>query len=344
MSIRHQSPTMYELTLLLKQYEVAGYSPERLDKLLGAEINRAQSLNVELRPALRLLRHSPLALMVRCEEAITRAQAARDRRDFRQGLKALKEAQRLLKCLQELLEDAAELEAVVTEYEGLLTMLDSEYLSGLPSITSLAHVLSEADALFAVGATADNLLAAARGRQARFIARLYREKLYALQAATDGEEPKARRLASIIREQSDYCEHTSAFAPAPSSDRKVQQAFERLSDLLADGRLTLLARLTDDIESELASRRTVLATFQRYLDLRGAKGAAAVGEAAMELKRIIDGESWGRAATYLLQQTLALLADKGSALQASAREVTQKLDATKAAGELALAELGSSNN
>lgn len=73
------------------------------------------------------------------------------------------------------------------------------------------------------------------------------------------------------------------------------------------------------------------------------RGATA-GEAAAELKRIIAGESWGRAATYMLQQTLAALSAEAGALRASARDAAQKWDATKGASELALAEAGSSNS
>lgn len=248
MSTRHQTARTYELALLLKQHEVAGDSPEQLDRLLAAEINRAHALKVELRPALRHMRHLPSELMVRCEDAVTRAQAARERRDFAGGLKGLKEAQRWLACLRELLEDAAEVEAAASEYKQLLALLGSEYLAGLPSINSVAHLLSEADAQLAAAAAADNLLAAARGRQAHFIAGLCREKLRALQAVTNGDAATARRLESLAREQSAYCARTSEFAPAPSADRQVRQAFERLSCLLADGRLTLVARLTGDIE------------------------------------------------------------------------------------------------
>jgi hypothetical protein len=123
----------------------------------------------------------------------------------------------------------------------------------------------------------------------------------------------------------------------------MRQAFARLPELLAEVRLTLVARLTSDIEDELSSRRTIFAAIGGYTGLRDDQGAEAT-EMPAELKRIIREESWGRAATYLLQQTLSSLAGEAGTVRAAALDAAQGLDAARRASELALAEAGTSNN
>jgi hypothetical protein len=340
---RHDTATANELALLLRQHEVVGTSPEKLDKLLGEEINHVQVLNVQLRPSLRAMHHTPARLMERCDEAVTCAHIARTRRSYGEALKWLKEVQRWLSCLRGLAEDASELKLAVSEYEGLLILLGSDYLSRLPSINSVARLLSEADALLATGAQADNLLGARRGRQARFIAALCREKLHELGAPSDGDGTEARRLNAVIDTQSAYCARTSSFAPSPRTDGAMRQAFARLSELLAEVRLTLVARLTSDIEDELSSRRTIFAAIRGYTGLGDDQGAEAA-EMPAELKRIIREESWGRAATHLLQQILSSLAGEAGTVRAAALDAAQRLDVALRASELALAEAGTSNN
>lgn len=330
-----------ELARLIWRHESGIYSEAQLDKQLREELTRLQRLIVKWRPTLRGLGHRPSGLMERCDEAINRALSALNIKDYRQGLKHLKETQKALALLRELMDDFEEYDSAMKAYAQLLSLLNSEHLRELPSIKTIAHLFAEADKLLVAGVTETNWMrASGAGHQARFIARLCKEKVLTLQEKTSGDGAEAQRLLARIKLQSAFCAQTEAFAPSPTVDSKLRSALERLPQLLSERHLTLVGRLTDDIECELASRRAVLATFRRYLELDG-RSNRATREVVEEVKRIIRGESWGQAATYLLQQMLTAVSVKASALQLSIHRTAQKLEDINKDGARLAAETGS---
>jgi hypothetical protein len=326
--------TTQELSRLIRRHESGAYPEARLVKRFEEELNRLPSQLVELRPILRGLRHRPAALMEKCDEAINRALGACSSKNYRWGLSWLREAEKTLAFLRDLKDDFEEYDSAMKEYRELLDFLDSEYLRGLPSIKTIALLFAEADKLLAHSAReADGLKAAGPGRQARFIAGICREKVLALQEVTDeGDAEAQQRLMTKIKRQESFRAQTEKFAPSPPVDLKLRRAFERLPVLLAHSRLKLVARLTDEVEGELASRRAVLATYGCYRNLQRSAQGKATQATADEVKRLIYSESWGSASTYLLQQMLAVLAAKASGLRSSVRRASQKLDDLNEAG------------
>jgi hypothetical protein len=319
--------TTQELSRLIRRHESGVYPEARLVKRFEEELNRLPSLLVELRPILRGLSHRPAALMEKCDEAINRALGACSSKNYTGALSQLREAEKTLTFLRDLKDDFEEYNSAMKEYRGLLDLLDSEYLRGLPSIKTIALLFAEVDKLLAHSAReADGLKAAGSGRQARFIARICREKVRALQEVTDEGGAEAQRLMPKIKRQEAFRAQTEKFAASPPIDLKLRRAFERLPVLLAHGRMKLVARLTDEVEGELASRRAVLTTYGCYRNLQRGAQEKATQATADEVKRLIYSESWGSASTYLLHQMLAVLAGKASGLRSSVRRASQKLD------------------
>ncbi len=311
---------LQELARQVSRYE-HGVCPEtRLTEQFEEALSRLQALLVEWRPLLRGLRHRPTSLMRDCDDALSLAHRSCRSKQYKQGLSHIKLVRHGLALLQELLEAYGEYGFATDAYQKLKIMLNSEHLTQLLTIETIARLLTESD----------KLLAAGRSRQAVFIARLCRNKALALQEVsselTAEESAKIQGLAIKIKEQSDFFAQTEAFASSNGNDLKLRYAFERLPDLLAQRRLTSVARLLDDIDYELAVRRAVWVSFQHHHHLHD-KSDVNTQRTRDELKRLIRQESWEKAATYVLQQRLTKLSSESHSLQQSIEQVTQKMEA-----------------
>jgi hypothetical protein len=323
---------MHALGRLIRRYESGVCTEAQLTGRLHEVLNELQALMVEWRPRLRGLRHRPSAAMRDCDDAISAAQRLCGGSQFKPCLLQLKRARHGLARLQELIDAYDDYDRAAEAYRGLTGLLDSQQLCQLLTVETIARLLAESE----------KLLASGRSRQAVFIARMCRHKALALAEGADAGRENVQEVSAKIEQQAEFFRQTEAFAPS-SADLKLRRAFERLPDLLARHRVTLVARLVTDIEGELASRRAVWASLRCPASLRQQPGGAA-HPLTEDLKRIVRDESWEQAANYLLQQTLAALSAEATALRPDIGHITQQMEATRSDGSRSQAEAASEVN
>lgn len=315
MRLRVTPADIHGLARLVRRHELGLCTETHLIGSLRAVLNALQALMVEWRPLLGALRHRPSAAMRECDRAISAAHRLCGGNQFKPCLLQIKLARNGLAGLQELLDAYEEHTRAAEAHRGLTILIDSQHLCQLLTIEIIARLLDESEKLLAVG----------RSRQASFIARLCRNKVLALSEASGAEDAGPQYLSAAIRRQADFFRQTEAFATA-ADDTKLRRAFERLPELLAQRRLTLVSRLVADIEHELASRRAVWASLCPPAGPRQSPGDGAP-LLTEEVKRIIREDSWEQAANYLLRQTLTALSSHAMELRPAIRRISELMEA-----------------
>lgn len=302
-----------ELSRLLWRKE-SGLFPEiRIAGIFENEVNRLESLIVEWRPLLRSLKHTPSVILSTCDDAINQAQRSNRAKDYKNGLEQIKRAQGAIVKLREVFEASTACALATEAYRDLETLLDSEHLQQLASIKTLEQLLVEMDTLLAAGIS----------RQAEFIARLFKNKISALVESGNPDTRSIDELQLQISRQIEFCAKTEAFAPSSLVDSQLQRGLERLSQLLMEGRVRLVAHLTEDIEGQLGSRRAVLSVIA---NARLSAPTNTENHLSVEnTKTIIRDDSWEEAATRLLSQSLAAIGTETAELESAIRGVTLRL-------------------
>lgn len=285
---------LLDLTRTAWRYELGYLSEQEAGAVVEAEVNRLVEEVVSNAKSTMGLIHRPSELIRVCDEGINAAIGHKRRNQFKEAVVEIKKVQNALEVIRRFSAAHEEYESARSAYRRIESLLESEYLLQGTSIKVLSGLLSEMD----------GLLKKAEYRQAHIIGRMCKQRSFALETVESQCEAKSGGLLQRVERICEICDQSNPFTAG--SDSTIKRAGEAIRSIIEQGYLVLARRLIEDIEIDIAPRRTLVAEYGRHARIF----AAQTGEQVISvehLKSMCVQTSWIAATDFLLETALNAL-------------------------------------
>jgi hypothetical protein len=300
---------------LFLRYSTAEEDESELADALKAEIERLIEVIGQWSRKLGGLpqqRHPGHLLRV-CDEAISQALLASHSNDYETTLASLQRAAHALADIQMAWQANLAYEAAEKAHAALQSLFPSTSLRPLLTVHDLALLMDASSSLLQRG----------KYRQGELLGRACQrrsETLCERQAAT------ATTLRGRLDLLSALCDEVSGLLPHGHADWTERSALRHVEVLLQEQRYALAERLLDDLEVELIPHRTFLAFYRGFL-AANTLPALSPSIADINLRELINAQSWSAASSYLIGSSLEELSETLAEAPARADLIQQQMAA-----------------
>jgi len=292
-----------DLDRALWRYEVGYSSAEQMSEKCQDAIDGVLQRMAAMSTQLAGLANRPSALVHSCDSAISSASAAKDAKQYREALAAIRRGEDSLTGIGHFLAARAAHDAAKEALWALEEITGSDYLWQFVTITSIRRLVVDAEVFLEKG----------EYRQAGFVSRMCRQATAELQEIECVDEAQTGPLRNRLSALAQLCSPNALLNALWMSGSEAADGIARVGVLIAQGYLRLAGRLIDDFDAALASLRVLTVERKRHLTIVGNHPAGSRPRLEV-LSALVLADSVEGAVSHLLEETLSAVSTNLGAL------------------------------